>query len=305
MGIWEHQESFDGKPVQDYEPGQSLDPNTTNYRIRVDYDSDISFADMLTQFVSSPGADAVTGLLTGSFSDEMYDESMAPAIEGVIAAAELLPALTGIFFGDITVEENEISWIQQTDVSPVWQAFPRLRLLQLRGGEGLSLGTIVHDQLQKLIIETGGLPVEVVRQVTNAKLPELTHLELYLGDSGYGATSTLDDIKPLLNPELFPKLRVLGLKNCEFQDAVAEAIVDSPLAAQLEELDCSLGTMTDVGANAIFNKIDRFKSLKTLDVSDNYISNSVCAALSALPLSVNVSEQEEGDEDDRYVSVGE
>ncbi|MFN8512832.1 MAG: hypothetical protein U0841_09645 [Chloroflexia bacterium] len=68
-----------------------------------------------------------------------------------------MPRLTALFFGDIIVEESEISWIEQTDVSPLLAAFPQLEIFGVRGGNGLSFGQLRHDVLQTLIVETGGL----------------------------------------------------------------------------------------------------------------------------------------------------
>ena len=60
---------------------------------------------------------------------------LAPFIE----AADRLTGLTALFLGEMTCEENEISWIQQGDVTPLLRAFPRLEVLRVRGGEGLEL----------------------------------------------------------------------------------------------------------------------------------------------------------------------
>ena len=47
-----------------------------------------------------------------------------------MALADRLPALEALFLGDITFEQQEISWIQQSDISPLFLAFPRLRVLR-------------------------------------------------------------------------------------------------------------------------------------------------------------------------------
>ena len=196
MTIGEHATHFEGKPVVDYRPGMTLDPEKNCYRLRSEYGDTTEFPDLFTQFISSDGVDQVTGLLTGAYAEEMFDEdsSMSSVIEGVIGAAPQLPALTGLFLGDITFEENEISWIWQSDVSPLWAAFPRLRSLMIRGGQGLNLGEVVHDQLSSLIIQTGGLDISVIKQVAEAKLPELEHLEIYTGEDNYGGNSSIDAV---------------------------------------------------------------------------------------------------------------
>lgn len=304
MTIGEHLEDFDGKPVVDYEPGMTLQPETTNYRLRLEYDSEQSFDELLTDFLSADNVDRVTGVLTGAYSEEMFEEPMDTIIESIIAAAPRLPSLTGLFIGDITFEENEISWIQQSDVSPVWAAYPKLRTFQVRGGEGLGLGEVAHDQLQTLIIQTGGMPKEILQELANAKLPELEHLELYLGDSGYGWSGTIADVEALLKADRFPKLKYLGLKNSEIADDIAALVCDSPILEQLETLDLSLGTLGDAGAEKLL-ACENVKKLKKLDVSHHYMSDDVMKRISELPCEVNVDDQETEEEYGRYVSIGE
>jgi hypothetical protein len=77
-------------------------------------------------------------------------------------------------------------WIQQCDVSPLFAAYPRLEHFCVRGADGLSFGALRHDRLKSLIIQSGGLGANVVREVA-ADAPELEHLELWLGDENYGA----------------------------------------------------------------------------------------------------------------------
>lgn len=309
MGIYEHEAEFGGKPVIEFRPDMVLTPDTHNYRIRREYDDTVEFTELFALFVSSDGADQVTGLITGGFSDEMYEEGMGPVIESIIASAEQLQSLTSLFIGDIVGEENEISWIIQSDVSPIWQAFPRLRILQLRGGQSLSLGEVAHDQLQALTIQTGGLPARVVREVGSGQLPQLEHLELWLGDNGYGGDSTIDDVKPLLDPKRFPKLKYLGLKNSEYSDAIAQAIAESDILSQLEILDLSMGTLSDEGAKALIAQADKMTSLKHLDIDHHYVKDEVLKQLSALPFEVTCGDRGDEDEYDgevhRYIAVSE
>src|SRR4051812_18647365 len=107
------------------------------------------------------------------------------------------------------MEESEISWITQTNVGALFQAFPMLREFVVRGGSSLALGTIRHHALQRLTVQAGGIDVSVVRDILGSSLPALTHLELWLGEENYGATCTIDDLKPLLSGTLFPKLKYL------------------------------------------------------------------------------------------------
>ena len=99
-------------------------------------------------------------------------------VAALVAAREKLPKLRVLFMGDIISEENEVSWIEQTDVSPLLEAYPELEYFGVRGGNGLRLGDIRHEHLRSLVIEAGGLAREVVLDVLRADLPSLEHLEL-------------------------------------------------------------------------------------------------------------------------------
>ena len=70
------------------------------------------------------------------------DATPTEAIELLVANKDKLPYVEAIFVGDIISEENEISWIQNGDMSPIWPAFPNLREFRAWGGNGLWLGKI-------------------------------------------------------------------------------------------------------------------------------------------------------------------
>src|SRR5262249_56131328 len=123
------------------------------------------------------------------------------------------------------------------------EAYRGLEEFRVRGGNNLSLGTLRHKNLKKLVIETGGLPVSVLREVCAAKLPALEHLELWLGEENYGWDGTVNDLKPLLSGKLFPKLRYLGLRDSIIADEVATAVARAPVLKKIRVLDLSLGNL--------------------------------------------------------------
>ena len=88
------------------------------------------------------------------------------------------------------------------DRSPLWAAYPQLEHLLIRGSDGLALPALRLARLRTLRIECGGLDRAVVHQVLAADLPALEELTLYLGDDDYGATSTVEDLGPLLRGEV-------------------------------------------------------------------------------------------------------
>lgn len=305
MAFYEHAEEFAGKPVVDFQSGQTLDRSgNTAYAIRVEYDSETSGIELLTELLQDPNADRLEALVIGAWSGELYEDDSSAIVELLVSAAPKLASLKALFLGDITMEENEISWIKQSDVSPIWAAFPRLEVFRTRGSQDLSLGKITHDHLKSLIVECGGLPAEVLQSVAAAKLPSLEHLELYLGTDDYGWTGTIDDVRALLKPGLFPKLKYLGLRDSEIADEAAKAVVESGILPKIEVLDLSLGTLGDEGAAALLRS-DDVRKLKKLDLHHHYMSEEMMQRLEALPIEVDASDRQQEEEYGRFVSVGE
>lgn len=306
MAFYENLESFAGKPVVDFQDGGELsDPQTTIPRLRIDYESSTSVVDLLTQLLQSGQADQLTGLVIGAWFGEESDADSSAIVETLVAAADRLPRLRALFFGDVISEENEISWIQQSNVSGLWDAFPRLEIVCVRGTNGLSLGKLRHNHLRQLTIESGGLPREILGEIAAASLPVLEHLELYLGDSGYGWDGTTNDLAPILSGTLFPSLKYLGLRNSEIADEVAKAVAQSPLLERLEVLDLSKGTLGDEGALALL-AAPALKRLKKLDLHHHYLSDKIEQQLRGLGIDVDLEDGEgPADADERYVSVSE
>jgi hypothetical protein len=246
----------------------------------------------------------------GTWAAEMYDVSAEMVVRRLGADVARLPRLRSLFLGDITFEEFEISWIRQTDVTPLLLAFPGLERLRVRGADGLALRPVRHDQLVELALETGGLPAEVARAVGGCDLPRLEHLELWLGTPDYGGDVGVGDLTEILAGARFPRLRYLGLRNAEIADQVAAALATAPVVAQLEVLDLSMGVLTDQGATALLTG-QPLTHLRRLDLHHHYLSEELAGRLrqqlTAAGVEVDLSEQEDAGEDDedRYVAVGE
>ncbi len=236
-------------------------------------------------------------------------DPVAPVIKQLVAKKDRLPQLLALFVGDISQEESEISWIEQSDLSPLLAAFPKLELLRVRGGTGLAFSKPKHDQLRALGIEAGGLDAKVVRQLCKAKFPQLEYLELWLGTDEYGGTCQVNDLQPILAGKAFPHLKYLGLRNAQIADEIAGVIVNSPIVKQIETLDLSLGTLSDEGGNALLD-LPQDGNLKRLDLHYHFMSPAVVKKLRKLPLTVNTSNVQEPDdwgdgELMRFVAVGE
>lgn len=304
MTIGQHLTAFGGFEVKQWNPGDPLgDPATTIHRLSVDWDDEQPWVQKFRAFLDVPGVERSRGLVVGWWGQDDSETSLDVVQEALVGAHAALPELRVLFLGDVTFEENEISWIRQTDLSPVLAAFPHLTHLGIRGGTDLSLGHLHLPQLRHLVIQSGGLDASVVRQVMTADLPALEHLELYLGTENYGATSSVDDLTPLLDGTLFPRLKYLGLKNSDAQDQIAQVLASAPVTATLEELDLSLGVLTDEGGQALLGS-PNLGGLKKLNVAHHFMSEDMVARLQALPPEVDASDrQDEGEW--RFVALGE
>jgi hypothetical protein len=311
MTISENLTKFYGRDVVDYEPDIGLADGGAAIRLRISWDdanAGMTFTDLYARFLKEPAAGYVEALVIGMWNQGQEGDTAERVVENLVSTREYLPALKALFFGDITFEENEISWIEQTDVSPLFTAFPLLEVLGVRGGNGLSLGRPSHPKLKTLIVEAGGLPRRVVREVCAADLPALEHLEIWLGSEDYGGDATLDDLAPILSGRLFPRLTTLALRDCEWADDLAVALVDAPILARIKSLDLSLGNLGDRGALALAAAPVAAR-LESIDIHHHYVSDEAVAKLNALGPRINAEDREEpdkwDDEEHRFIAVSE
>lgn len=286
----------------------TLEPSKA-YTIRLDYnevEEGATWSDRFLRFLACPGSDQVSALIVGMWSASFgdADDGAEQIVETLVSARDRLPGLKALFFGDITYEECEMSWIQQTDVSPLMLAFDGLEHFRVRGGQGLSFGRLSHPNLKSLAVETGGMDVNLLRELITADLPNLEHLELWLGDDGYGWNGTVEDLQPVLSGKNFPKLKYLGLKNSCIADDIAKAVVTAPILERVEILDLSMGTLSDEGGAALAAS-EVIRGLKKLDLHHHFLTDDMQMKIKWLGIEVDLSEAEDPDEDYRYVSVGE
>lgn len=305
MSIFTYVTKHLGKIV-DWPEDPAPDPGSVIYRVRMGYDEEDEglkwvdkFADMLEKVDTTRMTDFIIGAWTTDFN-----ATAADVIEPLVMARARFPNLRGLFVGDMSSEECEISWIEQGDISPILNAFPHLEHLCVKGGNNLTFGKLRHAHLKSLILQSGGLPAGVVREVAAADLPALEYLELWLGTPDYGGNATLADLAPILAGDVFPNLKYLGLRDSEIADDIAEAVAAAPILDRLETLDLSMGTLSDRGALALVSS-PKVARLRKLDISHNYCTPEVLAKFEFLDAQVIARDSMGPDDDWRYVEVGE
>lgn len=308
MTIGSHIESFFGLNLEQFDKTKGIQDHSLALRIEVDYDAadnGETIVETLQAVANDPKASHLTALIIGCW-EEAFDTSAQSLVDFLVEHKDTFSNLKALFVGEMTYEENEISWINQANYSKLWAAYPQLMHLQIRGMMGLNLGQINHNYLETLIIETGGIDKSVVEQVSTANLPSLKKLELWLGTGDYGWDGSVDDVAALLEAGKFPLLVALGLKNSDIQDEIASTVALSPVLPQLTELDLSMGTLSDTGATVLLENKDKFSHLKSLNLAHHYLSDDMMSKFADFGIPVDISDQEEADDDDdRYVEVSE
>lgn len=287
LKIYENLASFMGRPVQNYE-GRLENPVRIAYRVGTNEDA----LEALNQLLQEPNASQLRALIIGEWADA---SSVAPQeiVETLINAKAQLNQLQALFLGDITINRSELSWIQQADVSSLLEAFPGLLHFGVRGGEGLRFHKISHLSLRTLIVETAGLSSSTIADIFALSLPDLEHLELWLGGDYYEKKSSVKDLSPLFTNVLFPKLRRLGLRNSIYTDEICDALWGSALLEQLSHLDLSLGTLSDDGAEFLLEN-PKIAQLSSLSLEHHYLSRKMQEKLTRalVHVSLNLRDQQ-------------
>lgn len=296
------------KTKKGYVEKQEASSKKISKRLSLTYDEadeGKTILEKMEAFVASPQAAETEALVIGAW-EEAYETSPTEALQLLFNSSAKLPNLRELFVGDMQSEECEISWIQQDNYTRLFSEFPQLERLHIKGSTGLTLSDtpINHTNLKALTIECGGLPKNVIQQIATANLPNLEYLQLYLGVEDYGFDGSIVDLHPFMFNNPFPKLKHLGLLDSEIADEIAMVMANAAVVPQLESLDLSQGTLSDEGAKYLLES-DSIKQLKKLDLHYHYLSNDMIKKFKALPLIVDVTEQQDIEDDWRYPAVTE
>ena len=218
-------------------------------------------------------------------------------VDGMIANKEKFAHVEELFWGDIDMEESEISWIEQTDLSALIDIFPKLQKLIIKGTNNLKIGVKNRPELKSLEIVSGGMPSCVVEEIIKSSFPNLEKLRLFVGVDDYGFDGNADTFAPLFSKAKFPRLKDFGIINSEMQDDFVKMAIESDILPQLEILDLSCGVLTDKGGQILLDNVSKLEHLQFIDMKYNYLSEEMCKKLRKLPIKVDVSDPQ-GDEDD-------
>ena len=84
------------------------------------------------------------------------------------------------------------------------------------------------------------------------------------------------------------------MRDCEWADDLAVALVDAPILARIKVLDLSLGNLGDRGALALA-AAPVAAGLESIDIHHHYVSDEAVAKLNALGPRINAEDREEPD----------
>lgn len=256
-------------------------------------------SEALAELLAHPSAMFLRDLTIGilEFSDNSYGHVFE------MLAQNRKPVLNRLYVGSFHSEETELNWSSIGRTAPLWQdgVVPNLEHLTLRSGS-MDLEGIHAPNMKSLHIITGGFDNASLKALCAARWPNLHTLELQLGQEHDFTTA---ELAAIFEGEHFPALKNLALTNTTISDEIAAAIVESNVVRQLESLDLTLGTLGDEGAEALIRGKAALAHLKRLDLSENWISTSMCSRLQGICAQLFDAHQEDdrGDRENRYIAA--
>lgn len=309
----EREKSFAGKPIRYFELGKKL-PNPSRYAISITDCAD-SHPDKATNektlnaFFTSERIEAIETLVISGTVERWHGEKVQgtpEALDWLVEHKDKLPNLTSLFLGNISCDELELSWINEKEIAPVLQSFPQLKYLKLRGASTFT--NCRHAQLESLTVELAGADRGTVQELMAADLPELKHLEFWIGGSFRCELCKVKDFEPMWLGKQFRKIETLKLPNNEKADKFLKVIARWPRLKQIKVLDLAWSTLRDEDMEPLFAS-PYLSGLTHLNLRHNYLSSSMVRRLKKHPAlqncQVSASVQRRPDDGERYVFVSE
>lgn len=259
------------------------------------------FQEFFSEFINHPSTQFLQELVVGLLDPEDNDSG---DVDQALAERPR-PTLRSLFLGDFYCEETELNWSSVTvNSKALYPMLPNLTSYTVRSGS-LGFGQLNLPELREFRTISGGMGEDCVKHICESDCPKLERLSLQFGRRYENAATDVACVRPILQDNLFPHLRHLGITNAEFTDEFCEALADSPLLAQLDELDLKMGTMSAQGAKAIHDAKEKFAHLHFINVDDNYLPDESIALLRQVCPIFSDEQRGDGTEDpeDRYASA--
>ena len=127
----------------------------------------IALADKVKAYLDEYGTYEGEKLVIGMW-ESAYDNAPDKLVEYLAENKDKFPNLKELYVGDISWEECEVSWIQNTDLAPLVNSFD-LETLTVKGGCGLRFKEMKSSSLKKLEIISGGTGKSVLSDIVKAE----------------------------------------------------------------------------------------------------------------------------------------
>src|SRR5690348_8916504 len=109
MAYSELMKEFAERRVVDFEDESCWQGPDVAYRLREEYDDEVSVVDRLSTLLDHPDSDRLQALIIGAWSNVCEGDASGQVVAELVNAAPRLPNLRALFFGEMTYEECEIS----------------------------------------------------------------------------------------------------------------------------------------------------------------------------------------------------
>ncbi len=201
-----------------------------------------------------------------------------------------------------TYDDTMMHWVDMGDWSGLLDHLPALEDLRVRGDQ-VAYGSIDLPSLRSFVRQSCTMRNEELAQLARARWPSLDHLELWFGSAEYGVDPEVEHIRPLLVGKNMPRLRHLGLVNCDAHMTLLPELARSQVLPRLDSLDLSKGTFGHDETAFLVEHAPSFRHLASIDLEDNFLDASDIARLRGVLDNVIVTSQRIDDEDagHRYV----
>jgi hypothetical protein len=173
--------------------------------------------------------------------------------------------------------------VYPVDLRPLLKLFPNLEYLSINGNfhnffssNNQELNDFRSDRasgskLKTLIIDDENVN-RTIYSLYPTDFPELEYFEIWFNDDE-NIVPTVKAIGSILSGKAAPKLKYLGLLNCQMADDLVKVLMQTPIIENLAVLDLRMGAMTDIGFRHILD-CQKLGNLKFLYVSQNCISSN-------------------------------
>lgn len=189
---------------------------------------------------------------------------LAPAIRALAALAPALPRLSELVIREGTNLGNP--WIDGPihvgDVTPLYAAYPQLRVLEL-GGKEYELGDLALPALEKLVL--ADIRPADVATVARGQLPALSQLELFFGRWRVDGIDAV--FRPLFDRAM-PNLAVVGVgaEIPQVMQYLVRALPASELARHARVIAFPRGALDDDCVRTLVQWAPRLRTLDRLEV---------------------------------------